>query len=136
MELKPAMDEAQRTYARWLEAGTWISLAVLVAGFAAYALGLVPPLVPMEDLPRLWRLPAAQYLAAAGVAPGWGWLQFAQRGDYLNFVGVVMLVSITMACYLRLLPLLVRRERAYFWIAALEIAVLALAASGLVSGGH
>lgn len=133
---RPTVEDAQRLYARWLEIGTRTGLGVLVAGFAVYALGLLPPQVPVAELPRLWTLSAAQYQAAAGVPSGWGWLGFALRGDYLNYVGVVLLVSITAACYLRVLPLLAPRERAYFWIALLEIGVLAAAASGLVSGGH
>jgi uncharacterized membrane protein YiaA len=133
---RPTLEDAQRLYARWLEAGTRVGLGVLVAGFAVYALGLLPPQVPVADLPRLWTLSAAQFQAAAGVAPGWGWLGFVQRGDYLNYVGVVVLVTITAVCYLRVLPLLAPRERAYFWIALLEIAVLAAAASGVLSGGH
>jgi hypothetical protein len=132
VELKPAMQEAEAAYARWLEIGTRFGLALLVLGFAAYVLGLVPPQVPFADLPRLWSLPAAQYLAAAGVPEGWGWLRFVQRGDYLNYCGVAVLVSITAVCYLRLLAAFAGRERAYFWIAVVQVAVLVAAASGLV----
>ena len=132
MELKPAMEEAQSAYARWLEAGTRLGLALLVLSFAAYALGLAAPQVPLADLPRLWGLSSDEYLVAAGVPPGWGWLGFVQRGDYLNYCGVAVLVSISALCYLRLAAAFAGRERAYFWIAVAQVAVLAAAASGLV----
>ncbi len=41
--------------------------------------------------------------------------------------------SIVVAAYLRMLPLLARRGRAYALIAALEIVVLLVAASGLLN---
>lgn len=127
------LDEAQRIFARWLDAGTRIALFMLVAGFAAYAGGLLPPLVPFADLPKLWGLPLAPFLAASGAPTGWDWLAAAHRGDYFNYAGIALLASIVVAAYLRMLPLLARRERAYALIAALEIVVLLVAASGLLN---
>ena len=119
--------------------GLEIGLALLAAGFAAYVGGVLPPQVSFEDLPKLWGLPLAQFVAASGAPQGWAWLGLAGRGDYFNYFGVVLLVSIVLAAYLRILPLLVPRERAYALIAALEIVVLLAAASGLLNsfgGGH
>jgi len=136
MELKPDMERAQLLFARWLDIGTRIALVLLVAGFAVYVSGLLTPHVPLSDLPGLWGLPLAQFVAATGAPTGWGWLAFSGRGDYFNFFSIVLLTSIVAAAYLRVLPLLARRERAFFWIAVVEIAVLAAAASGMVASGH
>ena len=88
-------------------------------------------------MPRYWNLPVEEYLAAAGVEPGWGWVEHIAKGDYINLVGVAMLSSVSVVCYVRLLPLLWKeRDRIYMAIAALEIVVLVLAASGVLGGGH
>lgn len=133
MELKPDMERAQLVFARWLDVGTRIALILLVAGFAVYVSGLLTPHVSFADLPRLWGLPLAQFVAATGAPTGWEWLAFAGRGDYFNYFSIVLLTSIVAAAYLRVLPLLARRERTFAAIAALEIVVLLAAASGLLN---
>lgn len=133
MELKPDMERAQLVFARWLDVGTKIGFVLLVAGFAVYLSGLLPPQVPLAELPKLWGLPLAQFVAASGAPTGWQWLALAGRGDYFNFFGIALLASIVVAAYLRVLPLLARRERVLALIAALEIVVLLAAASGLLN---
>lgn len=130
------VERAQLVYARWLSIGTALGLAMLAAGFMVYVTGLSPPHVPLAQLPRLWGLPLEQFLSAARAPAGWGWLELSGHGDYLNFFGIALLGSISVLCYLRVVPLLATRERAYALIAVLEIAVLIAAASGLVAGGH
>ena len=139
MELKPPpsdMDRAQKVFARWLDIGTRISLALLAGGFAFYVTGVLPPHVPFAELSRLWGLPLAEFAAATGAPRGWEWLAFATRGDYFNYFAIVLLGSIVMAAYLRILPILVPRERLLALLGALEIVVLLAAASGLLPGVH
>ncbi len=127
----------QFTYARWLDWGTRAGLVVLIASFLAYALGLVAPHVPLDALARIWSLPVDQYREAAGAPSGWGWLDLASRGDYLNYFGIVFLGLVTALCYLRVLPILLARgERVYALIVAVEIAVLAAAAAGVGGALH
>jgi hypothetical protein len=133
------LEQAQKSFARWVDIGTRLGLALLVAGFAAYVSGLLPAHVPLQDLARAWHLPLAQFVAATGAPTGWQWLLFAGRGDYFNFVGIVLLASIIIAAYLRVLSLLAGVNRSFAVIAALEIVVLLTAASGLLNffgGGH
>ena len=125
--------EAQRTFARWVDAGTRVAFVLLAAGFAAYVTGVLPPLVPIPALTTLWRLPLAEYLAASGAPTGWAWLAHAGRGDYVNYLGITLLTSIVIAAYVRVLPMLARRARAFAAIAALEVLVLLAAASGLLN---
>jgi hypothetical protein len=125
------------TYARWLAWGTRASLTVLVACFLAYALLLVEPLVPLQELIRLWTLPVDAYLAASGAPTGWHWLRVVGKGDYLNLVGIAMVALVTLICYVRVVPLLIRSgERLYAGLAVLQILVLVAAASGVLAGGH
>lgn len=127
----------QLAYARWLDWGARAGLALLVAGCAAYLLGIVAPHVPFEALARAWSLPVDQYRAAVAAPAGWDWVRLAGRGDYLNFVGIALLGLTSLACTLRALPLLLARgERALALIAGLQAAVLALAAAGVFGGAH
>ena len=122
-------------YARWLDWGTRLALAVLIASFLVYVLGLAEPLVPPEALVRLWTLPVGEYLAASGAPTGWGWLGHLGKGDYLNLVGVAALCLITVLCYARVFPILLKTDRLYAALCAAQIAVLLIAASGFL-GGH
>ena len=115
----------QHIYARWLDIGTRIAFVALALGFLAYVLGLLEPLVAPQDLVRLWSLPVDRYVAATGAPTGWGWLQFLGRGDYVNFLGVAALASITLVCYARIVPVLPRLHAA---LAIIQIAVLLAAA--------
>ena len=129
---------AQALFARWLDAGTRIGLVLLVAGFAVYVSGLLPPHVPPQELAKLWGLPLREFLAAADAPTGWNWLPLAVRGDYVNYVGIILLASIVPIAYLRMLPLLAGNARLHALIALLELVVLICAASGLlnsISGG-
>jgi len=136
MDLKGISPE-QQVYARWLDWSTRVSLAVLIAAFLAYAVGPLAPAVAVDDLPRLWVLPVERYLEATGVPSGWGWVAMLAKGDYLNLVGVALLGFVTVLCYLRVLPLLLTRgERLQAAFAVAQVAVLLLAASGLLAGGH
>ena len=126
------MELAQALFARWVQIGTRIAFALLVAGYAIYVGGLLEPQLPPEQLARLWGLPLAQYLAASGAPTGWQWLALAGRGDYFNYVGIAALAVIVPLAYLRTLPVLARHARAHALIALLELAVLLAAASGLL----
>lgn len=116
----------QHIYARWLDIGTRIGFAVLLVTFAIYAFGLLDALVPPQDLARLWGLPVDRYVQATGGPTGWGWLRLLGKGDYLNFVGIALLATITIVCYARIVPVLPRLQAA---LAVIQIAVLLAAAS-------
>lgn len=124
-------------YARWLGWCTAIALAVLAATFVVYVLELAEPLIALERLPEVWRLSVDRFAGVTGAPAGWGWLAVAGKGDYANLAGVALLGLVTLVCYLRILPVLVRRgERVLALVAAAQIAVLVAAASGWLAGGH
>jgi hypothetical protein len=139
MDVEHSFSQTERHFARWVLWGSRGALALLVAGFFLYVTGVLPAHVPLAELPKLWGLPLGQFLAAAHAPSGWQWLALAGRGDYFNYLGIVVLCAIIIAAYLRVLPGLTRGERAFALIAALELVVLLTAASGLlnwISGGH
>jgi hypothetical protein len=123
------MKSEQEVYARWLAWGTHAGLAVLIASFLAYALVLVDPLLPPQELARLWAFPVDHYIAASGAPTGWGWLQLVHKSDYLIFLGVAMLGLVTVVCYARIIPLLLRQgEHWRALIGIIQVIVLLAAA--------
>lgn len=135
MAEKGGISEVQERYARVLLAGKRAGLFCLVASFVLYLSGWCAPHVPLARLPDYWGLPVEEYLAATGSPAGWGWLALAGHGDFMNLAGIAVLAGATVACYLSVLPLLVRgKDRSYAVIVALEVMVLLLAASGILKG--
>jgi hypothetical protein len=130
--------EEQLAYANLLDSSMKLGFLSLVATFVLYLSGVLPPHLPVTDLPRYWALPVREYLAATGVRPGWAWLHLLGKGDFLNYLGIAFLSSVTILCYLSLIPIFRKKgNRIYSWLSIVEVAVLALAASGiLTAGGH
>ncbi len=128
----------QMQYADLLFYGCWAGLIIMILTYAAYISGLVAPHVPPEDIPRYWSQPVAHYLREAHVPTGWGWVKLLKQGDFLNFIGIVLLAGLSMICYLRLIPSLLRKKDFYMAaIAVAEVIVMLVAASGIAgSGGH
>ena len=134
--LPPVADEQLR-YARWLDWGAKAGFAALVVGFLAYATGLLPAQVPFERVPELLALPLDRYLAVTGTPTGWGWTTLLARGEYASLVGIALLAGCSALCLLAIVPVyLRRRDPVYAIVCILEIAVLALAASGVLTSGH
>jgi uncharacterized membrane protein len=135
VDLEPSAEH--RVLADVLHVGTRVSIVLLVLGFLVYVAGVLPARVPIEHLPRYWGLRAAEYLRLAELPRGWGWTRLVAYGDFANYVGIASLGGLTILCYLAVLPILVRqRDTAYVIIVLVQLVVLLLAASGLVSVGH
>ena len=129
--------EEQLRYARVLEVGMRCGLGVLLAGVIAYFASWIPAHVPHDQMPGLWTLSASEYLRVTGMPDGWGWVQMLDGGDMLPLLGIAILSGISGVCFAVLLPIyLAKRDPLYFTIAALEVAVLVLAASGVLTTGH
>ena len=136
MELTEARDAIQLRYARWLAWGTRAGLACLVLAFAAYLFGIAPH-VPIERLPALWELSAPQLLRETGMKPGWHWASLLHRSDMLLLAAIALLSSISIACVAAVVPAFAKRgDRVFVAICVLQIAVLLLAASGLLASAH
>jgi hypothetical protein len=130
--------EEQLAYANILNAGMWIGLAVAIITFVVYISGIMPRFIPIEDVPKYWGLKVTEFNHALNAPTGWGWVSYIGTGYYLNFIGIAMLAGLTILCYAVILPILIKkRDTPFVIIALIEIAVLALAASGILkTGGH
>jgi hypothetical protein len=134
---RPAVAPEQLRYARVLEIGVRIGFVLLVAAFVAYIAGILPAHVALDRLPDLWTLPAHEYTVQAAVPRGWGWVRLLHRGEWLAQGAIAVLAGVSIVCFAALVPLYrARGDRLYLALAILEIAVLGLAASGLLTMGH
>ena len=135
---KPAAPEERIAYANTLNNGVKSGFVVLVVSFLIYLSGALDPIVPFSELAGLWGAPVHEFIEKTGSPSGWNWVWKLDRGDALNFFAVAWLSTITIVCYLRIIPILIRKkDTIYLIIAVLELAVLLLAASGVLHvGGH
>jgi len=129
--------ETQRVYAKALGRVTRLGAAMLVVAFAAYVTGLLPAYVPLAQMPALWHLPADQYLAATGMTPGWGWLARVAHGEFASLAGIAILAGGSLASLVAVLVRFRREgDRAYALIALALMAVIGIAASGVLNRLH
>jgi hypothetical protein len=127
----------QRRYATWLDWSTRLGLLVLLASFAAYVLGLAEAHVPVARLPELWIHPVGRFLELSNSPTGWGWLALVGRGDIAGLLGIAILAGSSVLCLLALVPIyLARGDKAFVAVCLAEVAVVVLAASGWLAGGH
>jgi len=126
----------QITYANLLFYGCWGGLALMAVTYLLYVFGVIAPHVPLEKIPLLWSQPVGTYLELGQVPTGWGWTVLLGKGDFLNFLGIVLLAGMTIGGYIPLIPaFLKRKEFVFAGLALAEILVLLVAASGIVGGG-
>lgn len=130
--------EEQLAYATLLDLGMKIGLILLIITFGLYVFEVFPPYIPISHLPKVWGLNVHQYLQVTGIHPGWSWIKNISKGDFLNFLPLALLAGLTILCFLRILPIyLKKKDYLYGTLTILQILVLLLAASGLLKvGGH
>ncbi|MFP3984261.1 MAG: hypothetical protein ACLFV2_11310 [Desulfurivibrionaceae bacterium] len=135
----------QVIYGNILDVLMKIGMLLLFVGFALYVSGILEPAVPVKDLDKYYSMPSHEYLEAITAnydtikqtPDQWDWLSLAGHGDYLNLVVIAFLAGVTILCYLAIIPALIRdRDKLYTSFAILEVLILILAASGVISGGH
>lgn len=137
MDEKAKASEEQLTYANLLGKGTWFALGILVVMFIVYISGVLPNVVDFKKLHIYWTLRASEYIHQAHAPIGWQWVRLIKHGDILNYIGITLLAGLTIVCYLRILPVFFRKKDIpYTIITIIEIVVLLLAASGILTGGH
>lgn len=135
-EIKPT--EEQLAYALILDWGMKIGLLGIIITFIVYVFQLLPSYIPLNELSKLWALNVHHFLEETKIPSGWAWLTLISKSDFLNFIPIAFLAGLTIMCYIRIIPILLRKkDNIYFVIALLQVAILLLAASGLLKvGGH
>lgn len=124
----------QLRYARVLEIGSKLGFVTLVAGFLAYVTGVLEEHVVVEQLPALWGLSLAEYLRMTQTPTGWGWIVHLHKGEFAGLLGIAVLAGCSVVCLATIVPLYARRrDRIYAIVCTLEIIVVVLAASGILT---
>ncbi len=127
----------QIRYAEWLRWSGWFGLALLVGTFLLYAFGVLAPLIPVEELALVWNRPSGDLLQQTGRSAGWDWLFMLDKGDMLNMLGIAILAGCSVLPLLAVTGIYLRRgDRLFAVLCLLQVAVLMLAASGVISAGH
>lgn len=127
----------QVIYANLLNKGMLVGLLILFITFAIYVFGIMDPYIPLDRISEYWSMNVYSYLEEGNIPHGWGWVAMMGYADFLNFLGVAILAGITILCYAAIIPTLLRSgDKVYALLAALEVIVLAGAASGLIAVGH
>ncbi len=134
--LKPSKE--QIIYANLLSMGMIAGIIIMVATYIVYLTGLLPSHVDLATICANWGKGIHEYLEITHSPTGWGWTALLGKGDFLNYIGFVLLALMTIFCYIVLVRGYSRKKDwIYAVIAVLEIIVLTVAASGLLgSGGH
>lgn len=135
---KTAASEEQIAYANVLNIGKWFGFFILVISFIVYISGLLPTFIPIDDLPKCWGMKVHECKHVLNGPKGLRYLLMVDKGDCLIFIGIVFLLVLTILCYIAILPILIRKkDTPYVVIAIVEVLVLVLAASGILTvGGH
>ena len=135
-ELKPS--EEQLAYAVILDWGMKLGLIGICITFAVYVFKLLPPYVPLNLLPILWKLNAHAFLEAIDYKGGWAWINNLGYGDFLNYIPIAFLGALTIICYLRIIPIFFKKKDLIYGILSIiQVLILILAASGILRvGGH
>jgi hypothetical protein len=128
----------QIIYANLLLIGMLSGIIILLITYAIYVTGLLPSHIDMSVISANWGKSIHEYLEITHSPHGWGWVALLGKGDFLNYVGFILLGTLTIFCYLVLVRGYFREGNwIYTGISILEIVVLSLAASGILgSGGH
>lgn len=128
----------QVLYAKILEWGMYIGLAILFITFTIYAFGIMDPYIPLNKISRYWTMNVRDYLEHAKIQEGWAWVGMLKYGDFINFLGIAILAGVTIFCYAAIVPTLLKSHDTVFAILAiLEVIILTVAASGMLgAGGH
>jgi uncharacterized membrane protein len=134
---KPRAIEEQLAYAAVLDIGMKIGFILLVVSFILYVFGIIEPHIAYTDLPKYWTMPVDEYLKATNIRAGWNWIELTSKSDFMNFIGMAFLATVTVICYLRILPIFFKnKDIVYCMIAIVEILVLVLAASDILTSNH
>jgi hypothetical protein len=132
--------KVQLVYARVLERASHIGMAFLAVGYLVYVLQLLPLSVPIDAVAGNWHLKASAMQQKLHTPSGWSFLSSTAalvNGDVVSYLSIYFLALVTIIC-LAFAIITFYREKNYLYtaIAVLQVVVLIIASSGIVSGGH
>ena len=130
-------DKVQLAYAAVLSKATTFGIAFVIVGYIIYAFQLLPLSVPIDQIAGNWHLRAAEFHKKVPAPLGWGCFKQPGQGDVLSYISIIYLGIVTMMCLVAAgIAFLREKNTVYTFFSFAQLAVLILAAAGIVSGGH
>ncbi|NTW52785.1 MAG: DUF1634 domain-containing protein [Chlorobiaceae bacterium] len=133
-------DRVQLVYAKTLDYVAHSVIVVMAAGYFLYLTGMLPLSVPIETIAGNWHLSAANMQAKLNLPCGWGCFTSPAgilHGDIMSYISVIFLSLATLICLVSaLLVFFSEKKHLYSVITILQVLVLLVAASGIMSGGR
>ena len=133
-------DRVQLAYAKTLDLVSHAVMLALSAGYLAYMLQLLPLEVPVETIAGNWHLSASAMQAKLHLSSGWSCfsnLPALLHGDALSYASVVFLALGTLICLASAATVFFSEKKHLFLvITTLQVIVLLVAASGIMTGTH
>ncbi|MFH1626263.1 MAG: DUF1634 domain-containing protein [Pseudomonadota bacterium] len=127
----------QLRYASVLRKGMYSGLLILFITFAIYVFGIVKSYIPLNEISSCWSMNVQDYLDHTKIKDGWSWVGMLRYSEFINFIGIAILAGVTIICYVAIVPLLLKNnDKVYALLSVLEVIILALAASGILTVGH
>ncbi|NTU59187.1 MAG: DUF1634 domain-containing protein [Chlorobiaceae bacterium] len=133
-------DRVQLAYAKTLDYVAHSVIIVMAAGYFLYLTGLLPLSVPIETIAGNWHLSASRLQAKLHLASGWSCFTRPEgifHGDIVSYISVIFLSLATLICLVSaFLVFIGEKKRLYSAITLLQVIVLLVAASGILSAGR
>jgi hypothetical protein len=129
------VNDDQRIYANLLEWSAKCGFSALVAVFIAYSIDLLPGFTSFDEINRLWSYSLPVYLSKSGAPIGWQGADLLHHGDFASLACVDFLAGCSLPCLFAVLINSMRKDRVFAILCLLEIMVLLLALSGILTVG-
>jgi hypothetical protein len=133
-------DRVQLAYAKTLDYVSHAVMLAMAAGYIVYMLQLLPLEVPVETIAGNWHLSASAMQAK--LHPSCGWSCFSSltallHGDAVSYASVIFLALATLICLASAAAVFFSEKKHLFLaITMLQVLVLLVAASGIMTGSH
>jgi len=126
---------AREMYARLLDVAVKIGLGITLLVAALYFSGALPSTMPPERVHEYWGMGLEELHDALGDIHGrWGWIGRLGTGDGISYLPIAYLGMVTIAGYVRMVPILLRRrDFIRLTVVLLQTGFLCLVASGVIT---
>lgn len=133
-------DRVQLAYAKTLDFVSHAVMLLMAIGYLVYMLQLLPLTVPVETVAGNWHLSAHDLQAKLHLASGWSCfmdLPAMLHGDAVSYASIVFLSMATILCLATAVAVFFSEgNKLFLTIATLQVVVLLVAASGIMTRGH
>ena len=126
---------SQLFLSRLLRFVTITGLSLITLGFAVYISEILPSQNSPDEITALWHLSSQEYAVQASHPQGWDWLWDLGDGEIVSLATLVVIPAAIIICLCIMIVVFIKdKDRIYAGMLALQVIILVLAASGILSG--